>query len=43
LICSAPWFAAGGGLLVATAMALSLWWNRTRRVTAQARSSPGGN
>jgi Ca-activated chloride channel family protein len=30
----APWFAAGGGLLIAAAMALSLWWNRTRRVTA---------
>jgi Ca-activated chloride channel family protein len=28
----ASWFAAGGGLLVAAAVALSLWWNRTRRV-----------
>jgi Ca-activated chloride channel family protein len=27
----APWFAAGGGLLIAAAVALSLWWNRTRR------------
>jgi Ca-activated chloride channel homolog len=27
----ASWFAAGGGLLVAAAVALSLWWNRTRR------------
>jgi Ca-activated chloride channel family protein len=36
------WFAAGGGLLVAAAMALSLWWNRTRRVTVPPRmSSPG--
>ena len=25
------WFAAGGGLLIAAAVALSLWWNRTRR------------
>jgi Ca-activated chloride channel family protein len=27
----ASWFAAGGGLLVAAAVAFSLWWNRTRR------------
>jgi Ca-activated chloride channel family protein len=27
----AAWFAGGGGLLVAAAVALSLWWNRTRR------------
>jgi len=27
----ASWFAAGGGLLIAAAVALSLWWNRTRR------------
>jgi len=27
----AAWFAAGGGLLIAAAVALSLWWNRTRR------------
>jgi Ca-activated chloride channel family protein len=25
-------FAAGGGLLIAVAVALSLWWNRTRRM-----------
>jgi len=30
----APAFAAGGGLLVAAAVALSLWWNRTRRTPA---------
>ena len=30
----ASWFAAGGGLLVAAAVALSLWWNRTRRTPA---------
>ena len=28
----AAWFAAGGGLLIAAAVALSLWWNRTRRI-----------
>jgi Ca-activated chloride channel family protein len=39
----APWFAAVGGLLIAAAMALSLWWNRTRRVTAPPRMSSGGN
>ncbi len=27
----AAWFAAGGGLLIAAAVAFSLWWNRTRR------------
>jgi Ca-activated chloride channel family protein len=27
----AAWFAGFGGLLVAIALALSLWWNRTRR------------
>jgi Ca-activated chloride channel homolog len=27
----APWFAAGGGLLIGAAVALSLWWNRTQR------------
>jgi Ca-activated chloride channel family protein len=31
----ANWFAAGGGLFIATAVALSLWWNRTRRVRAR--------
>ena len=30
----ASWFAAGGGLLIAAAVALSLWWNRTRRMPA---------
>ena len=30
----ASWFAAAGGLLVAAAVALSLWWNRTRRMPA---------
>jgi Ca-activated chloride channel homolog len=30
----APWFAAAGGLLIAAALALSLWWNRTRRTPA---------
>jgi Ca-activated chloride channel family protein len=33
----AAWFAAGGGLLIAAAVALSLWWNRTRRMPAPAR------
>jgi Ca-activated chloride channel family protein len=32
----AAWFAAGGGLLTAAAVALSLWWNRTRRRPAPA-------
>jgi Ca-activated chloride channel family protein len=27
----AAWFAGAGGLLIAVAVALSLWWNRTRR------------
>jgi Ca-activated chloride channel homolog len=27
----AYWFAAAGGLIIAAAVALSLWWNRTRR------------
>jgi len=30
----ANWFAAAGGLLIATAVALSLWWNQARRVRA---------
>ena len=29
----ASWFAAGGGLLIVAAVGLSLWWNRTRRMT----------
>jgi Ca-activated chloride channel homolog len=36
----AAWFAGAGGLLIATAVALSLWWNRTRRPPAPARK-PG--
>ena len=35
----ASWFAAAGGLLVAAALALSLWWNRTRRTPAPAGKS----
>ena len=31
----ANWFAAAGGLLIATAVALSLWWNQARRVRAR--------
>jgi Ca-activated chloride channel family protein len=34
----AAWFAAGGGLLIAAAVALSLWWNRTRRMPGPART-----
>ena len=30
----ASWFAVGGGLLIAAAIALSLWWNRTQRPRA---------
>jgi Ca-activated chloride channel homolog len=37
----AAWFAAGGGLLVVAAVALSLWWNRTRRTPAVAPGNPG--
>jgi Ca-activated chloride channel homolog len=32
----ASWFAVGGGLLVAAAVGLSLWWNRGRRGPAPA-------
>ena len=35
----ASWFAAGGGLLIVAAVALSLWWNRTQRRRAP-RASP---
>jgi Ca-activated chloride channel homolog len=35
----ATWFAAAGGLLIAVAVALSLWWNRTRRMPAPARTA----
>ena len=34
-------FAALGGLLIAAAVALSLWWNRTRRVRATGLVRPG--
>jgi Ca-activated chloride channel homolog len=34
----ASWFAAGGGLLIAAAVALSLWWNRIKRMPAPART-----
>ena len=34
----AAWFAALGGLLVAAAVALSLWWNRVRHVSAGSTS-----
>ena len=33
----ASWFAVGGGLLIAAAVALSLWWNRTKRMPAPTR------
>jgi Ca-activated chloride channel homolog len=39
----ASWFAGIGGLLIASAVALSLWWNRIRRLPARPgapRSSP---
>ena len=32
----ATWFAGFGGLLIATALALSLWWNRTRQPSGRA-------
>jgi len=35
----ASWFAAGGGLLIAAAAGLSLWWNRTRRMPAPAQTA----
>ena len=35
----ASWFAAGGGLLIVVAVALSLWWNRTRPRPAPARTA----
>src|SRR5689334_16305282 len=37
----AAWFAAAGGLLVAAAVALSLWWNRTRRRPGPATAGDG--
>jgi Ca-activated chloride channel family protein len=36
----AAWFAAFGGLLIAAAVALSLWWNRVRHVPAAPTSVP---
>jgi Ca-activated chloride channel family protein len=36
----AAWFSALGGLLIAAAVALSLWWNRVRHVPAGAAASP---
>jgi len=38
----AAWFAGAGGLLVATAVALSLYWNRTRRPPAAAHQPRAG-
>ncbi len=38
----AAWFAGIGGLLIAVAVALSLWWNRVRHVPA-ARAAAGGD
>jgi Ca-activated chloride channel family protein len=35
----AAWFAGAGGLLIAAAVALSLWWNRTRRVAVPVASA----
>ena len=35
----ASWFAAGGGLLIVVAVALSLWWNRTWPRPAPARTA----
>jgi Ca-activated chloride channel family protein len=32
----AAWFAGFGGLFIAVALALSLWWNRTRRIPGRA-------
>jgi Ca-activated chloride channel family protein len=36
----AAWFAAAGGLLIAAAVALSLWWNRPRPTAAPAGDPP---
>ena len=38
----ASWFAGIGGLLIASAVALSLWWNRTRRVPARPGAQRNG-
>ena len=37
----ASWFSAAGGLLVAVAIGLSLWWNRVRRPPERGTSPPG--
>jgi len=39
----ASWFAAAGGLLIAAAVALSLWWNRARRAPGSAVSPATGS
>jgi Ca-activated chloride channel family protein len=36
----AAWFAGIGGLLIAVAVALSLWWNRVRHVPAGSSTAP---
>ena len=36
----AAWFAGFGGLLIAAAVTLSLWWNRLRQVPAPPTSAP---
>ena len=36
----AAWFAGFGGLLIAAAVTLSLWWNRVRHVPAPPTSAP---
>jgi len=36
----AAWFAGVGGLLIVTAVALSLWWDRTRRPSAPSTFKP---
>ncbi|MCU1414965.1 MAG: von Willebrand factor type [Microbacteriaceae bacterium] len=38
----AAWFAGLGGLVIAVAVALSLWWGRIRRVADQEITPPGG-
>jgi Ca-activated chloride channel homolog len=38
----AAWFAGFGGLLIAVALALSLWWNRTRQRSGLRAQAGGG-
>jgi Ca-activated chloride channel family protein len=38
----AAWFAGFGGLFIVVALALSLWWNRTRRPRDKRRDHQGG-